>query len=580
MKLLLISPELKDSHFKFSKKEVKSFWFPRLSLTTIAGLTPPDVDIKLIDESVEDVDLNMDVDLVGISVMTFMAPRAYELADHFRSRGIKVVLGGIHPSMLPEEAKLHADAVVIGEAEEIWPRLIEDLKRGELKPLYKMEGYPKLDMMPPQRRDLLKQGAYMTTNCVQTTRGCPFDCEFCSVTIFCGNTFRLRPIEEVVKEVEGIKGDFVAFVDDNIAGNKDYAKKLFKALIPLKKKWGSQCSLTMARDPELMDLAEKSGCVAMFIGIETLSEENLASANKSINRVKEYEKQIAIFHDHGMMVNAGMIFGFDYDDESVFERTVDFLIQNRVELVLFSILTPLPGTALHARLESEGRIIDRNWAHYAGRNVVFKPRLLSPEALEEGYFWAYHKFYSIPSIARRMLHPQQRFLGRLGLNYGYRRMVLRAPKGRVSPLSRVINSLHGKFPSFERENMIPNALSNIKEKVGEVSGQIDRFLHVRARKNDDLSSLQVDLAGTMDKLNAKEIKKRILAAAERARMDIIVNFENLRYITPSGLKALIDKDLFRTIGPDVKVRCLNLKSSFKQVIDEMKFSNINIEMIE
>lgn len=576
MKLLLISPELKDSHFKFTKKEVKSFWFPRLSLTTIAGLTPPDVDIRLIDESVEEVDLKADVDLVGISVMSFMAPRAYEIADHFRTRGIKVVLGGIHPSMLPEEAKEHADTVVVGEAEETWPRLLEDFKKGEMKPFYRMAGYPNLDKIPVPRRDLLKKDAYMTTNCVQTTRGCPFNCEFCSVTIFCGNTFRLRPIEEVIKEVEGIEGEFIAFVDDNIAGNKEYAKKLFKALIPLRKKWGSQCSLTMARDPELMDLARQSGCVAMFVGIETLSEENLASANKSFNRIKEYEKQIAIFHDHGMMVNAGMIFGFDYDDESVFERTVDFLIKNRIELVLFSILCPLPGTKLHTRLDSEGRIIDRNWAHYDGRHVVFKPKLLSPEALEDGYFWAYHKFYSIPSIAKRILHPQQRIFSRLALNYGYRRMVLRAPEGRLSPLSRVINSLHGKFPSLEKENFIPNALNSIKEKVGEVSGQIDRFLHVKTRKNLDLSSLQVDLAGTMDRLNAKEIRERILHAAERAKMDIIVNFENLRHITPTALKTLVDKETFKNIAPNVRIRYQNLRSSFKYAIDEFKSGNIEI----
>ena len=279
MKILLISPENKKSIYAYTKEDVKAFWFPKLGLPTIAANTPPDVEVRIVDECVEDIDFNVDVDLVGISVMTYLAPRAYEIAAKFRARGVKVVLGGIHVSMCPEEAKEHADSIVVGESEKTWPILVEDFRRGELKSLYEEKDLPKLENLPIPRRELFKPNSYWTTNCVQTSRGCPFACDFCTVTIFGGNQFRLRPIEQVIEEVKRLKKGFVVFVDDNIAGNKAYAKQLFKALIPLKINWGSQASLTMARDPELLDLAAKSGCTALFIGVESISEENLAASN-------------------------------------------------------------------------------------------------------------------------------------------------------------------------------------------------------------------------------------------------------------------------------------------------------------
>ncbi|MFQ5456666.1 MAG: radical SAM protein [Nitrospirota bacterium] len=566
MKLLLVSPELQESHFKFSKKAVKSFWFPRLSLTAIASLTPRDIEIILIDESVDNIDFDMDVDLVGISVMTFLAPRAYEIADRFRKRGVHVVLGGIHPSLLPDEAKEHADSVVIGEAEEIWPALIKDFKVGDLKPFYKMERYPDLKNLPFQRRDLLKKGAYMTENCVQTTRGCPFNCEFCSVTQFCGNTYRYRPIEEVIKEVETLDGNFVAFVDDNIAGNREYAKRLFSALKPLKKIWGSQGSLTMTNDPELMRLAAESGCVSMFVGIETISQENLKNANKNFNRAQEYEKQIKIFHDHGIMVNAGMIFGFDHDDETIFEDTVEFLEKNMVELTLFNILTPLPGTRLHKRMAAEGRIIDKDWAHYDGRHVVFKPTILSPEALEDGFYWAYHRLYSFPSIIKRILPTRKRLVSRIFLNLGYRRMVNQIPDRELSPFAAALKNLRGQFPAFETDNFIPNALYSIKEKVDTLSGRIDKYLDIKASKDSNISKIHIELEGTMDRLNCKELIKRVTETAKNVRVDIVINFENLRYITPPALSTILDTDVIKKIAPYAELTYMNLKRSFQEAL--------------
>lgn len=564
MKLLLISPELRDSHFRFTRKEARSFWFPRLSLTTIAARTPSDIKVRIVDECVEDIDFNADVDLVGITVMTFLAPRAYEIADRFRARGVKVILGGIHSSMMPEEAKRHADCVVIGEADELWHGVIEDFKGGKLKPFYRMVKFPDLVGLPHPRRDLLKRGTYMTTNCLQTSRGCPFSCDFCSVTIFCGNTFRLRPVKEVVDEVSSIKDRLIVFVDDNIAGNRRYAKELFQALIPLKKVWGSQGSLTLARDPELLELAAKSGCVAMFVGIETLSQENLASANKPFNKVKEYEESIRRFHEYGIMVNAGMIFGFDNDDESVFERTVEFLERNKVELALFNILTPLPGTGFYKRMEAEGRIIDRDWSHYDGRHVVFRPKLMSPETLQNGFYWAYHRFFSMSSIIKRVTATDKRYIfERFLYNLGYRRMVKRIPEGRLEPLAGVLKRLQDRIPAFELENLIPNALNSLKEKVEGVSGHIEQFLDVRVRKNERLQALLLDLHGTLDRLSADELKKRILQAAEKARMDIIINFENLRHTNVAALKVLFDQKIKEELSPSIKIWVMNLRDSFK-----------------
>lgn len=588
MKILLISPENKKSIYAYSKEDVRAFWFPKLGLPTLAANTPSGVEVRIVDEVVEDIDFNIDVDLVGISVMTYLAPRAYEIAAKFRERGIKVVLGGIHTSMCPEEAKNHADSVVVGEAERIWPRLIEDFRRGELKPLYEEKDLPKLDGLPVPRRDLLNRKSYWTTNCVQTSRGCPFACDFCTVTIFGGNQFRLRPVEEVVEEVRRLNKGFVVFVDDNIAGNKAYAKQLFKALTPLKINWGSQASLTMARDPELLALAAKSGCTALFIGVESISEENLLAANKKFNKVEKFREEFKRFHDHGILIQTGMIFGFDNDDESVFERTVEFLEENRIELAMFNILTPLPGTNLYKKMDAEGRIIDRDWAHYDGRHVVFRPRLLTPETLQEGFFWAYHNFYSVPSILKRVvpsfwyLPHKHLLLERLFVNYAFRRIVKRVPEGSLSPLSRILTNLQGRLPSIETEGLIPNALSSIREKIGTVSGQVSTVgnnLYIKVKKSPKLQVLLIELEGTMDKINAVELKKRIITAIEKAKMDIVINFEKLRETTPAALSTLFDHGIKDRLHP-FKIKCINLNTSFSAALEQINLKNLTFVEIQ
>ena len=588
MKILLISPENKKSIYAYTKEDVKAFWFPKLGLPTIAANTPPDVEVRIVDECVEDIDFNVDVDLVGISVMTYLAPRAYEIAAKFRARGVKVVLGGIHVSMCPEEAKEHADSIVVGESEKTWPILVEDFRRGELKHLYEEKDLPKLENLPIPRRELFKPNSYWTTNCVQTSRGCPFACDFCTVTIFGGNQFRLRPIEQVIEEVKRLKKGFVVFVDDNIAGNKAYAKQLFKALIPLKINWGSQASLTMARDPELLDLAAKSGCTALFIGVESISEENLAAANKRFNKVDKYKEEFRRFHDYGILIQTGMIFGFDHDDESAFERTVEFLEENNIELAMFNILTPLPGTNLYKRMDAEGRIIDRDWSHYDGRHVVFKPKLMTPETLQEGFLWAYHKFFSYPSMIKRIVPslwklPHKRLLvERLFLNYAIRRIVNRVPEGSLPPLAKILKNLQGRLPSIETEGLMPNALSTLREKIGTVSEQVSTVrnsLSFKVKKSPKLQALLIELDGTMDKINALELKNRIITAMEKTKMDIVINFGNLRHTTPAALSALFDLSIRDSLHP-FKIKCINLSAAFKEALEQINLKNITFVEIQ
>jgi radical SAM superfamily enzyme YgiQ (UPF0313 family) len=330
LKIRLIDPAYEHPFISHSQRVIKNIWFAHLTLTTLAALTPPDIDVQITDENVEPIDFQEDVDLVGITGMVMHAPRAYEIASRFRQRGIPVVMGGPHASSLALEAKEHVDAVVIGEAENVWGGLIEDLKKGCLKPFYKADTYCSMERMPYPRLELLKKNAYMTVNCVQTTRGCPYQCDFCHVTHFFGKTYRCRPVDDVIEEVKRLQGEFIVFIDDNIAGNRQYAKELFARLKPLKKKWASQASITLSRDPELLKLAADSGCVSLFIGIESLSSENLKEVNKSFNRASQFEEGIKAIHDHDIMILAGLIFGLDHDDEGVFERTLRFCERNRI----------------------------------------------------------------------------------------------------------------------------------------------------------------------------------------------------------------------------------------------------------
>ncbi len=405
MKLELIVPATRENRRKRKKSII-----PPLGLAIVAALTPPDIEISLTDENVTTIDFQKEPDLVGITALTTTAQRAYEIADTFRAKGAKVVLGGIHPSMLPEEAGQHADAVVIGEAEGIWPGLIQDFKAGRLQRTYQQGERPSMVDMPTPRRDLFAKGAYLLKNTVATTRGCPYSCSFCTVTTFFGQTYRCRPVEEVIREVESL-GDtrLVIFVDDNIVGNPKYAKELFRALIPLKIKWLSQASVTIAKDDELLELAAASGCIDLFIGFESLSPENLVAIGKKINAADEYEDVITKIHSHGIGVHGFFIFGLDEDNAESFDRAVRFAQSMRLESAQFDILTPYPGTAFHESLDKAGRILTKDWSQY-GHDLMFETKGLSRDSLQKGRAWAWREFYGLRSIWKRIGVPHRNLL--------------------------------------------------------------------------------------------------------------------------------------------------------------------------
>lgn len=604
-KLLLVDPYPRENPYHLGPSERKAIWFPKLSLPTIAAYTPENWEVEIQDEAVREIDFEYPADMVGISIMTCYAPRAYEVAAEFRKRGVPVVLGGVHPTYCPDEALQHCDAIVTGEAEDSWPRLVADFEAGRMQRHYKMEQFPALENYKPARVDLLSDDAYMTRMCTFTTRGCHFDCEFCSVSPFNGKSTRRRPVPEVIAEITRVKqwvagelvarmgkgsmgdalkiltkirlsmedGSIFAFVDDLHNSNRAYCRELWAALKPLNIKWGCQSTLFLGDDAEMVKLAAESGCVSVFVGLESIFEESLGETHKPFNKVKKFEEEIKMFHDHGIMVNPGIVFGFDNDDESVFERTVEFLIKNRCELAYFNVLTPLPGTPLHARYEAEGRIFDRNWAHYDGKHVTFRPTRMTPEQLQEGFYWAQHTFYSLPNIWRRISNTSQRIIPRFQMNWEFRRVINRAcPTGGLSPVAAVIKTLQAKLPSVEMENPIPNALLALKK----VSGQVDQFLSIKARKHEKLTALLVDLEGALDRINAAELKTRLADAASKAKLDIIVNFEHVRHATPQAIATLMDGEFFKKAAPSVRVRYRKITDAFVSSLESSSFHGMDL----
>ncbi len=417
MKILLIAPASGRWH-KVAKAKIfngKTFRFSLLSLLSVAAETPKDVDVKIIDEQIEDIPWDADVDLVGITCMTALAPRAYEIANQFLKRDIPVVLGGMHPTLSSEEAIQHATAVVAGDAEGVWPKVIADAKNGCLKGIYKNEIPHMLKELNRPPRDLLNKQQYSTVHAMQATRGCPHGCEFCAVSAFNNKTHRQRPVEEVVAEIKEISDKFIMFVDDNITADRDYARKLFKALIPLNKYWVSQSTLSIADDPEFVRLAAEAGCIGLFVGLETFSEGNLNSVNKSCHRVEQYKEAVQLLHSHGIAVEAGIVFGFDGDGPNAFANTLKVLDELEVDVIQASIFTPIPGTPIHNKMKS--RIFDFNWAKYDFHNVVFQPKGMSAEDLQAGHDWVTREFYQPWRIARRMWRHVRRPRGLATLKY-------------------------------------------------------------------------------------------------------------------------------------------------------------------
>jgi radical SAM superfamily enzyme YgiQ (UPF0313 family) len=427
--------------------------FPPLALPVLAAVTPRDAEVRLIDENVEPIDPGEKTDLVGLSCSTATAQRGYEIADAFRSFGTPVVMGGPHPTALPKEALEHSDSVVVGEAEAVWPQVVADAKAHRLKAVYQSDSLGDVAEYPTPRRDLLQSNAYLFGGTVETGRGCPQNCKFCSVSRVFGRGRRLRPIRDVVTEMERMDNDLIIFMDDNILSPPQRAKELFREMAPLRRKWGGQSWLPPLADPELLDLARKCGCVALFVGLESISEASLKGAGKSSNSPARYKEIIRKAQDHGVGILGSFVFGFDEDDKSVFARTVEFAVKARLDVAQFSILTPYPGTACFDELHSSGRILDYNWSNYTMSQAVFQPKQMTADELKEGHDWAERSFYSLPSIARRALRIGPNFWFRLIGNWSYRRahvgksILPYATPGRgKAPVSPPPPTLPGKEP--------------------------------------------------------------------------------------------------------------------------------------
>ncbi len=385
----------------------KALRYAPLTLTTLAASVPHELNanIQLLDEGVQEVNPDaIDADLVGITCITGTSHRAYDISARLRKRGIPTVIGGVHASLVPDEAQRHADAIVTGFAEYTWPQLLRDFVAGKMQPRYTQAQDFRFAGMPEPRRDLLDKTKYITMNTVQATRGCPWKCSFCVVpTAWPG--YLQRPVAEVVAEVEKLPGKQFLFLDLSPTEDPVYIKSLYRALIPLKKHWGGLATMAIARDHEMLSLAAQSGCRGLLLGIESVNEKTIQNMGKGgLNSPKQYLEDVRRIHDAGIAINGCMVLGLDGDDLSVFEKTVAFVDKAGIDLPRFAVVTPFPNTTLHKQLTRQKRLLHERWPLYDAQHVVFKPTDMTPDQLQEGLQWTWKQAYSIPSIGRRLFN--------------------------------------------------------------------------------------------------------------------------------------------------------------------------------
>jgi radical SAM superfamily enzyme YgiQ (UPF0313 family) len=411
MRVTLVHPAIGR---RVGQRYIRTWQMEPLPPALIAALTPAGVEVRFYDDRMEAIPFDEPTDLVAISVETYTAKRAYQLASEYRRRGVPVVMGGFHATLCPDEVALYAESVVIGEAERVWAEVIDDYRHGTPKKTYRDGGgRPSLAGSRPDRR-IFRGKRYLPVGLVEAGRGCHFRCEFCAVqTVFAGSQTR-RPLDDLLAEVAALRDTkrLIFFVDDNITSNLAEAKAFFRALIPLRVRWVSQASINAAHDEEFLDLLARSGCQGVLIGFESLDPANLASMNKRFNTMAGgYEKALANLRRHRIRLYATFIFGYDADTDASFDATVDFALANQFYITAFNHLTPFPGTALYRRLEAEGRLLFPAWwldDRYSYNMVPFRPGQLSPEAVERGCVEARRRFYSWPSILRRAADPVNR----------------------------------------------------------------------------------------------------------------------------------------------------------------------------
>lgn len=410
MHILLIMPDA-AMHKLVIGSHVRSFREVPLTLATLAALAQaPDIEYTLVDESVDQVPLDARPDLVGISVLTGTARRAYALAAHFRKYGVPVVLGGVHVTAMPDEARIFADSLVIGMAEHSWPRLLQDFREGALKPEYHEEECASdwVSDLPTPRWDLHRKSGYMMPYTVQFTRGCKNICDFCMVPVI-WKRFQKRPVADIIRDVKALPSNRFVVSDVSPFEDSEYAKELLTAMIPLKKTWGALATAQITDDPELFDLLVKAGCKFLLIGFESIQQPNLKNITKGFNKTDKYPELVRTLQKAGIVVQGTFVFGMDHDDRDIFPQTVQRIHELGISIPRYSIYTPYPGTRLFQRLEEEKRILSYDWGDYDTMHVVFQPAQMSPVELYEGFRWAYRETFKMESIWKRTVSAGSNF---------------------------------------------------------------------------------------------------------------------------------------------------------------------------
>lgn len=410
MKLTIIHPSIGRRN---GQRYIRTWQMEPLPPALLAGLTPGDVEIRFYDDRLEVIPFEEPTDLVAISVETYTARRAYQIASEYRQRKVPVVMGGFHATLCADEVAQFAESVVIGEAENLWPRLIDDFRHGALEKFYRSAERPSLAGLIYDRR-IFRGKSYLPLGLVESGRGCHFRCEFCAVQSFFSNTHLRRPTDDIIRELLTLRNSkrFFFFVDDNFASSMEQGKEFLEALIPLKIKWVTQMSINAAHDEDFLDLLQRSGCQGTLIGFESLNPDTLRAMNKSFNTMRGgYECALANLRRHHLRVYATFVFGYDHDTAETFAESVSFSQRHGFYIAAFNHLTPFPGTPLYARLLKEKRLLYPNWwmdPHYSYNGIPFTPKQMSPECLQEHCLSARRAFYSLTSIARRSLDPVNR----------------------------------------------------------------------------------------------------------------------------------------------------------------------------
>lgn len=438
MKIAFLAPA--GAMHRYNGSFGKSLHYAPLTLSTLAALVPDSLmaDIVIYDETTGKIPLDLDADLICITTITGTSSRCYKYADYYRSLGKIVVLGGVHPTMLPDEAALHADVVMTGFSEQTFPRMLMDYHNKCLKSRYDQNiDYTIENRVIPKRR-LLDKRHYITMNTVEAVRGCSLPCTFCAYPAAFGKTVYKRPIKEVIAEIEALNSREVLFPDVNLITDRAYAIELFTAMIPLKKIWLGLVTSSVGIDDELIKLFQRSGCRGLLIGFESISQSSQKFIQKGVNKVVEYDELMKKLHNAGILVQGCFAFGSDDEDSSVFEKTVEMVIKTKIDLPRYSILTPFPKTELFRQLEEQNRIIERDWAMYDVEHCVFEPLKMSKEELEEGTEWAWRETYRYLSIFKRLAPFGNSPIIALSANFGYR-------------------GYANKFKTFTREVMTDNS---------------------------------------------------------------------------------------------------------------------------